>query len=195
MRELVNIKHYDDYINVLNEDLIHGEQSALNRAFMNGGPIKFADGSSVTPKEIVNAVNSALMWLNSEFSRTFTFAKNTLNIIYLPHSNKIKTMAVDGNMNLYMNVGFIYHQLKMDKELIAAVIMHEVFHALFDHIDRGKNWLMAKGKSVTPETWHDTNLAADVEVNRTLVRIGLIDENRLINEIEGMYLKKSAYLD
>lgn len=191
MRELVNIKHYDEYITILNEDLVHGEQSALNRAFMNGGPIKFMDGSSVTPKEIVNAVNNALMWLNSEFSRTFTFAKNTLNIIYLAHSNKIKTMAVDKNMNLYMNVGFIYHDLKMDKELIAAVIMHEVFHALFNHIDRGTNWLMAKGKSKTPQTWHDTNLAADVEVNRTLVRIGLIDEERLIKEIEGIYLKKA----
>lgn len=190
MRELINIKHYDEYISILNEDLVHGEQSVLNRSFMNCGRIEFEDGSSVTPKEIVNAVNSALIWLNSEYTRTFIFAKNTLNIIYLAHSNKIKTMSIDKNMNLYMNAGFIYHTLKMDKELIAAVIMHEVFHALFNHIDRGSNWLMAKGKSKTPQNWHDTNLAADVEVNRTLVRIGLIDENRLVNEIEGIYLKK-----
>lgn len=191
MDKLENIKKFDDYVVALNEDLVHGEQSALNKAFTNGGPIEFEDGSSVTPKEIVAAVNSALMWLNSEYSRTFTFAKNTLNIIYLAHSNKIKTMAVDKNMNLYLNAGFVFHSLKMDKELIAAVIMHEVFHALFNHIDRGSNWLMAKGKSKTPQTWHDTNLAADVEVNRTLVRIGLIEEARLINEIKGMYLKKS----
>lgn len=191
MRELVSIKKFDDYVIALNEDLVHGEQSALNKAFINGGPIEFEDGTSVTPKEIVTAVNSALMWLNSEYSRTFTFAKNTLNIIYLAHSRKIKTMAVDKNMNLYMNAGFIFHTLKMDKELIAAVIMHEVFHALFNHIDRGSNWLMAKGKSKTPQTWHDTNLAADVEVNRTLIKIGLITEERLVNEIKGMYLKKA----
>ena len=191
MRELVSIKKFDDYVIALNEDLVHGEQSALNKAFINGGPIEFEDGSSVTPKEIVTAVNSALMWLNSEYSRTFTFAKNTLNIIYLAHSRKIKTMAVDKNMNLYMNAGFIFHTLKMDKELIAAVIMHEVFHALFNHIDRGSNWLMAKGKSKTKQTWHDTNLAADVEVNRTLIKIGLITEERLVNEIKGMYLKKA----
>ena len=191
MRELVSIKRFDDYMNVLNEDLVHGEQSALNKAFINGGLIEFEDGTSVTPKEIVTAVNSALMWLNSEYSRTFTFAKNTLNIIYLAHSRKIKTMAVDKNMNLYMNAGFIFHTLKMDKELIAAVIMHEVFHALFNHIDRGSNWLMAKGKPKTPQTWHDTNLAADVEVNRTLIKIGLITEERLVNEIKGMYLKKA----
>lgn len=188
MQELINIKDFDNYC-ALNEDLVHGEQSVCNRAFINGGPITFADGSSVHPKEIVHAVNSALSYLMNEYQRTFTFAKNTLNIIYLAHSNKIKTMAVDEHMNLYMNAGFIYHSLKMDKELIAAVIMHEVFHALFDHIDRGKNWLAANGKSKTPSTWHDTNLAADVEVNQTLVRIGLIDENRLIKEIKGIYLK------
>jgi len=192
MRELVNLKNFEDYTNVLNEDLIHGEQSICNRAFINGGLITFADGSSVHPKEIVNAVNNALMYLNSEFSRTFVFAKNTLNIIYLAHSKRYKTMAVDKNMNLYLNAGFVFHQLKMDKELIAAVIMHEVFHALFNHIERGTNWLAAQGKSQTPSTWHDTNLAADVEVNQTLVRIGLIEEERLINEIEGIYLKTQS---
>ena len=190
MKELLNIKDYETYVyDMLTEDLIHGEQNVCNRAFINGGPITFADGRSVHPKEIVAAVNKALMYLNSEYSRTFTFAKNTLNIIYLAHSKKIKTMAIDEHMNLYLNAGFVYNVLKMDTELIAAVLMHEVFHALFNHIERGTNWLAANGKSKTPQTLHDNNLAADIEVNQTLVRIGLIDEERLVNEIKGLYLK------
>lgn len=188
MQELKNIQDYDNYC-VLNEDLLHGEQSACNRAFINGGMITFADGSSVDPREIVNVVQKGISHLMSEYRKTFSFATNTLNIIYLAHSRKIKTMAVDEHMNLYMNAGYIYHVLKMDYKLVAAVIMHEVLHALYDHIDRGKNWLAANGKSKTPSTWHDTNLAADVEVNQTLVRIGLISEERLIKEIRGMYLK------
>ena len=190
MRELLNIKDFDSYVyDKLNEDLVHGEQSVCNRAFINGGPITFADGRSVHPKEIVAAVNKALMYLNSEYSRTFAFAKSTLNIIYLAHSNKIKTMAIDEHMNLYLNAGFVFNVLKMDTELIAAVLMHEVFHALFNHIERGTNWLAANGKTKTPQTLHDNNLAADIEVNQTLVRIGLIDEERLTNEIRGLYLK------
>ena len=91
-------------------------------------------------------------------------------------------------MNLYMNASFIYNVLGMDKELIGAVIMHEVFHCLFNHIERGKNWLMAKGLPLNAQTNHDNNLAADVEVNQTLVRLNVISEDDLRNKIHGMYL-------
>lgn len=191
MDKLESIKKFDEYMNVLNEDLIHGEQKDCDRAFIRSTPIiDFGNGDKVKAIEIVNAVHEATRLLEVNHGRTYEFAENTLNIIYLAHSNKIKTMAVDKYMNLYMNAGFIYHTLKMDPELIGAVIMHEALHALYDHIDRSINWLSAKGKPKTPENWHDTNLAADVEVNRTLTRIGVIEEDRLINEIHGLYLKQ-----
>lgn len=193
MRKLTNIKDYDSYVeHLLDESLLDGSQSACNKAFLNLGTITFADGSSVTSREIVQAVEEALAYLRSDYRKTFIFGDETLNIVYLAHSNKYKTMAVDAHMNMYLNAGFVFHVLKMDKILIASVIMHEVFHALFKHIERGKNWLVAKGKPQNDQTWHDTNLAADVEVNRTLTKIGIIDEDRLINEIGGMYLKSNT---
>lgn len=196
MEYLEKIKNFSDF-SVLNEDLLHGEQSVCNRAFVNSGTITFdyKDGTKkeVQPEEIIKAVNDAIMYMNSEYPRTFEFANQTLNIIYLAHSSRYQTMAVDKNMNLYLNAGFVYNVLKMDKILIAAVLMHEVFHALFNHIERGVNWLAAKGKAKNPQNWHDTNLAADVEVNQTLVRIGLIDEDRLKNEICGMYLDNKHF--
>ena len=190
MDRLENIKKFDEYMNVLNEDLIHGEQKDCDRAFIRSTPvIEFSNGDKVKAIDIVNAVHEATRLLEVNHGRTYAFAESTLNIIYLAHSNKIPTMAVDKHMNLYMNAGFIYHNLKMDPELIGAVIMHEALHALYDHINRSLNWLSAKGKPKTPSNWHDTNLAADVEVNRTLTRIGVIEEDRLINEIHGLYLK------
>ena len=193
MMKLTNIKDYDSYVeHLLDESLLDGSQSACNKAFLNLGTLTFADGSSVTSREIVQAVEDALAYLRSEYRKTFIFGDETLNIVYLAHSNKYKTMAVDAHMNMYLNAGFVFHILKMDKVLIASVIMHEVFHALFDHIERGKNWLVAKGKPQNEQTWHDTNLAADVEVNRTLTKVGIIDEDRLINEIKGIYLKSDT---
>lgn len=193
MRKLTNIKDYDSYVeHLLDESLLDGSQSACNKAFLNLGTLTFADGSSVTSREIVQAVEDALAYLRSEYRKTFIFGDETLNIVYLAHSKRYKTMAVDAHMNMYLNAGFVFHILKMDKVLIASVIMHEVFHALFDHIERGKNWLVAKGKPQNEQTWHDTNLAADVEVNRTLTKIGIIDEDRLINEINGIYLKSDT---
>ncbi len=193
MRKLTNIEDYDSYVeHLLDESLLDGSQSACNKAFLNLGTLTFADGSSVTTKEIVQAVEEALAYLRSEYRKTFIFGDETLNIVYLAHSKRYKTMAVDAHMNMYLNAGFVFHILKMDKVLIASVIMHEVFHALFNHIERGKNWLVAKGKPQNEQTWHDTNLAADVEVNRTLTKVGIIDEDRLINEIKGIYLKSDT---
>ena len=193
MRKLLNIKDYDTFVeHLLDESLLDGSQSACNKAFLNLGTITFADGSSVTTREIVQVVEDALAYLRSEYRKTFIFGDETLNIVYLAHSKKYKTMAVDSHMNMYLNAGFVFHNLKMDKILIASVILHEVFHALFNHIERGKNWLVAKGKPNNKQNWHDLNLAADVEVNRTLTKIGIIDEDRLINEIKGMYLKSDT---
>ena len=191
MNRLDNIKKYDEFYS-LNESLLDGSQKDCNRAFFHNGPITFADGKTVRPEEISKVVNDALLYLQSQYTKTFEFATKTLNIVYLAHSNKYKTMAVDKYMNLYLNAGFVYNTLKMDPMLIAAVIMHEVFHALYKHIPRGENWLTANGKPKNPQTWHDTNLAADVEVNQTLVRIGLIEEERLINEIKAIYLKTKS---
>ena len=188
-RKLSIIQDFDTFINArhLNEGLMDGMQNRCNQIFIDSGPITFEDGTSVNPKEIVNAVDKALQYLFSEFTRTMKFGSR-LNVIYLRDSGQIKTMAVDENMNLYMNAGFIYHTLKMDRELIAAVIMHEVFHVLYNHIQRGKNWLAANGKPSTPQTHHDNNLAADIEVNQSLVRLGIIEKEKLVNEIHGLYL-------
>lgn len=192
MNQLENIKKYDEYCS-LNENLLGAERKEINRAFLKGEPIVFADGSSVKREDIVRVVTDAIQLLADQYTRTFEFANRTLNIIYLAHSAKYDTMAVDKNMNLYLNAGFVYNVLKMDPELIAAVIMHEVFHALFKHIERGENWLAANGKSKTASTWHDTNLAADIEVNQSLVKANLITEERLINEIKGLYLKNKDF--
>ena len=194
MRKLTNIKDYDTFVeHLLDEGLTFDDsQSKYNKAFLNLGTLTFADGSSVTTREIVQVVEEALAYLRSQYRKTFIFGDETLNIVYLAHSKKYKTMAVDSHMNMYLNAGFVFHNLKMDKILIAAVILHEVFHALFNHIERGKNWLVAKGKPQNEQTWHDLNLAADVEVNRTLTKIDIINEDRLINEIHGMYLKSDT---
>ena len=189
MSELINIKSYDVFMgDLLNEDLIHGEQSICNKAFLNGGTITFADGGTVEPKEIIKVVDEACRFLTNEYSRTFSLANNTLNIIYLSHSKEIQTMAVDGSMNLYVNAGYVYNTLKMNPKYVAAVLMHEVLHIIYNHIERGKNWLSANGKPNNKENWHDTNLAADIEVNHTLVKLDIVTRNEIINDIHALYL-------
>lgn len=190
---LSNLIEFDDYImgGILNESLLDGSQSICNKAFINGGTITFEDGKTVDPREIVNVVDSALTYLNDQYRRTFQFG-NRINIIYLAHSKIVDTMAVDKHLNLYINAGFVYHTLMMDKHLVAAVIMHEILHVLYNHIERGKNWLGSQGKQINTVTWNDTNLAADLEVNQSLVHMSIIEEDTLINTIKGIYLKNTG---
>ena len=187
--ELINIRDFDTFVlgNKLFENFFDANQRECNKAFAKGGPITFSNGKSVMPQDIIDVVNDALLDLSYDYSTTCKSVEN-INIIFLRNSERIKTMAVDEHMNLYMNASFICNFLKMKKNLIAAVIMHEVFHCLFNHIERGKNWLVSKGKPLNPQTNHDNNLAADVEVNQSLLSIGLIDEKTLIEDIHGMYL-------
>lgn len=207
------IKNFDEYFDMINESLAEDDNATCDRVFLNYSDdkptkspdgklipakpiIRFADGGSVTPQEIVDVVQDAISYLKTQYRRTFYFANHTMNIVYLPHSKKYKTMAVNKSMTMYLNAGFVYNSLKMDPLLIAAVIMHEVFHVVYNHIERSENWLSAKGKSVTKSTWNDTNLAADVEVNQTLVKTGIISEDRLVNEIKGIFLSnKHGYHD
>lgn len=186
---LINIKDFDNYVKYypINEGLKDGSQSKCNQIFAKGPTIKFTDGQSVEPSAIVKVVEDAIVYLAEEFQTTFRFAQR-INIIFLRYSSRIKTMAVDENMNMYINASFVYHTLQMNKELVAIVIMHEVLHVLFNHIERGKNWLAANGKPLNKSTNHDTNLAADIEVNQTLVRLRLTSANVISNVIHGLYL-------
>ena len=193
MSNLNIIKNFDEYYS-LNEGIsLWGDrnQRIINNAFRNLGVITFKNGQTVTPDEIIEAINEAIHYLKMECPSTFYFAEETMKIIYLAHSSKYETMAVDSHMNLYINAGFVYNHLKMDKQLIAAVLMHEVFHIVYDHIARSKNWLSAKGKPINKANWHDTNLAADVEVNQSVVKSNILTADRLVNEIRGIYLKNT----
>ena len=191
MNNLNYIKSYENYSNelktIINEGLEDAGQDSLNRAFLNMGPIPLSNGKSIKPRDIVIAVQKAIDFLASEYRTYFSFVRDNVNIIYLINCPQCRTMAVDANMNMYMDVLFIYKNLKMDPELIGAVIMHEIFHILYNHIERGKNWLSANGKNIETD-FFDTNLAGDIEVNTTLVKKNIISRERLINELHGLFL-------
>ena len=193
MNNLKYLKSYEDYRNelktIINEGLLDAGQNKLNRAFLNMGPIPLSNGEFINPKDIVEVIKKTIMFLSEEYRTYFSFVKD-VNIIYLINCSQCRTMAVDEHMNMYMDVLFIYKNLKMDIELIGAVIMHEIFHIIYNHIERGKNWLSAHGKNIETD-FFDTNLAGDIEVNTTLVKKNIITKERLIDEIHGLFLDKA----
>lgn len=87
---------------------------------------------------------------------------------------RVKTQATDG-YNLFVNPQFTYN---LDFTGKVFVMAHEVMHCLLNHLRRGKG--------------HDhtrSNVAADYEVNDTLVEIGLCKAST-IQKIGALYDKK-----
>lgn len=77
---------------------------------------------------------------------------------------RVKTQATDGE-HLFVNPQFTYN---LDLTGKVFVLAHEILHCLLNHMRRGKG--------------HDqtrSNIAADFEVNATLVDIGLIKEQTM----------------
>lgn len=189
---LTYIKNYDSFTRENCQELLEGIQDGganiVNKAFIEHGPIALSNGEFIEPKDIVKVVREAINdYLSYNWGSFFSFVKN-FTIIYIWNDPKCKTMCVDNHLNIFMDVLFIYKKLKMDPKLIGTVIMHEVFHVVYNHLDRGHRWLVSKGKELTAKTAYENNLAADIEVNTSLILKNIITKDRLINEIKGLYL-------
>jgi len=144
---------------------------------------------TIDPKEIVDTVEDAIKGLSFDFGSFFDFVSE-FTIIYFWFDKHCKTMCVDDHMNIYISAPFVRFGLKMNKRLIAAVVMHEILHVAFNHLERGKRWLVSQNKSYNKETAHDNNLAADIEVNIALTQKDIISSKELVSEIKGLYLQK-----
>lgn len=137
--------------------------------------IKLPSGKILNMVALVNEqakAKAALIHLEPIFS---TFA-NKLEVVYTFH---IKTQATDG-YHLFVNPEFT-DQLTFEEKVF--VMAHECMHCVLDHMRRGQ------------QAGHDpkrSNIAADYEVNDTLVEMGLFQAST-IRKIKALYDKK--YID
>lgn len=168
------------YINEqsIREDRVSGADARRMGSDMNGkrwedyDTIKLPSGKILNMAALVNEqakAKAALIHLEPIFA---TFA-NKLEVVYTFH---IKTQATDG-YHLFVNPEFT-DGLTFEQKVF--VMAHECMHCVLDHMRRGR----AAG--------HDhkkSNIAADYEVNNTLVELGLFSAST-IKAIKALYDKK-----
>lgn len=190
MKLLNNIMSFD-YYKVINEDLSGKSQRKSDEIFISKGKITLLSGETIEAKDIVNVVKEAINEIKMEWTSLYNFAKSA-TIFYTYNNPSCKTMYVTDTLEIHVSANFVHDNLKMDKELVMAILMHEIFHVVYDHIKRGQNWLSSYGKPLNAQTACDNNLAADIEVNATLVNKGIISYERLHNEARALFLKKKT---
>ena len=126
------------------------------------------DGTKIDMNKLIQEqakAKAALCHLEPMFA---TFA-NRLMVVYTFH---IKTQATDG-YHLFVNPQFT-NDLTFEEKVF--VMAHECMHCVLDHMRRGR------------QAGHDSersNIAADYEVNQTLVDLGLFNAST-IQKIRGL---------
>ena len=192
MNLLKNLLSFEEYSNILNESLLGNSQQKVNRIFASKGKIELLpSGEIIDAKDIVDVVMESVGYIASEWTSIYNYAKNA-TIFYTFNNPSCQTMQVSENLEIYVSANFVHDVLKMDSKYVQAVLMHEIFHVLYDHIKRGKDWLASQGKEVNAQTHMDNNLAADIEVNATLVNKGIVEATELRDVIHGLFLKKKS---
>lgn len=190
MKVLNNLMSFDIY-KVVNEDLSGRSQRKSDEIFASKGDLQLASGAVVNARDIVNVVKDAVDEIKMEWTSFYNFAKSA-TIFYTYNNPQCPTMYVTNTLEIHVSANYVHDTLKMDKDLVMAILMHEIFHVVYNHIQRGLNWLNSYGKQLNAQTSFDNNLAADIEVNATLVNKGIISYDRLTNECHALFLKKTS---
>ncbi len=152
-------------------------------------------------KVIVNAVNSALGNLASEYDFMYRYIKwsRPMYVLGDPSDKRVmhKTMAVDDKGNLWMNVHFIYNELDCDKDKIFGILFHELMHNFLNHIERAKDVKSAEDMEslykISPKLFSNEhlkqNICMDYEVNCNMVADGVVSKD-FWKEFGGMFDEK-----
>lgn len=163
-------------------------------AFLSLGNISIYDENlksiiEVPAEDFVNAVNGAMMIINTDYKFFSTYLKYS-KVFYIPNYPSkmgINTMAVDEKKNLWMNVHFIYNNCKMNKERIFGILFHELMHNCLNHQEREEQVYPIKSR--TPQHHTKANICQDYEVNASMVADGIVDASYW-KRMGGLYKKE-----
>jgi len=181
------MKYIEPYsiFKVLNESLLGDDQRIVNKAFLNMADPNTGecmwDGQVIKPSTVLNVVEDALMAIRDDWPYWYSHLLD-YHIIWANDAMGVGTMAVDKNLNLYINPVFVQYYLKGTGEFVQFVLMHEMMHVVFRHVARSINFLE---NTPLDRTWDDTNLAGDLEINTFLVSLAAITKEQIKNEIGG----------
>lgn len=184
MNKFITMKNYvlnsDDFSLVNERKRTNREGNAaaliqLGKIFINDGT---KNGATVEGREFVKVVNSALAFFEAKYPFEYKYISGS-PVIYLLDDSFCNTMAVDDRGVLYINVGFLYKKapygLDMKAGSICNILYHECMHTFLSHVSR--SIVFNEKHNDQKLTWKDMNIAADLEVNGTMVVDKVCTEN------------------
>lgn len=151
--------------------------------------------------DIVNCVNDAIAKLSTEYPFMYKYIKwsRPQYVLGDPGDKRVthKTMAVDNEGNLWMNVHFIYNSLNCDVDKIFGILFHELMHNFLNHLERASKVkseaemedLYRLSESLGENEHAKQNICMDYEVNGNMVADGVVSAN-FWKELRGCFDEK-----
>lgn len=187
---------YDRYDNIVLDRLYNIEcktsQKEIDKLFTDKDVVQLPNGGKVKTCKIVHLVKDALELLKERTSYCRRYISKWL-ILYTCDNSITRTFAFDTNSNIYINVGFIHAVLKMDVELVCAMLFQIYHHDLYEHFKRQNEMLNDEGiTNLTVGMHHLCNMATEVEANRDLMRCLIVPKETWIDGIGGLFLQMKS---
>ena len=150
----------------------------------------------VKTSDIISVVNDARLFMQKKYPYLHLFLQS-YKIMYIPiepsKSKICKTMCVDGNNNLWINMHYIYNDCEMNRDRVFGILFHEMFHIFLEHLIRFNDMFPDATKALMSEDVFDiakvkANIAMDYEINASMVADEIVSEDfwKIMN---GLYKK------
>ena len=149
----------------------------------------------VKTPDIIGVVNDARYHLQKKYPYLHLYLRS-YKIMYIPvwPSKICKTMCVDGNYNLWINMSYIYNECNMDKNKVFGILFHELFHIFLEHLIRFNTMFPDSAKALMTKDVFDVankkaNIAMDYEINASMVADEIVSEDfwKIMN---GLYKRE-----
>lgn len=149
----------------------------------------------VKTPDIISVVNDARLYLQKKYPYLHLYLVS-YKIMYIPNrpSQICDTMCVDGNNNLWINMGYVYNECNMDKNRVFGILFHEMFHIFLEHLIRFNTMFPDSAKALMSKDVFDVankkaNIAMDYEINASMVADEIVSEEfwKIMN---GLYKKE-----
>lgn len=172
-------------------------QQEANRLFMRDRYVFLKGGARVDTSAFVAKISPILSRLSEEM-------RLDLTVLYVYNDNRIPTICVDENNNLYISVNYVYSALKMKEELVHALLLHACEYVYNSDLSQERFFLskgMPRGSwfislhygnpiQLTLPLHHTINIAANISANNFVIKKGIASKDVLREELKSIALKE-----
>lgn len=183
------------YSRMFQQEQMFHRQYEIDQMFADKGMLEFTEGGKVNAREIVFVVNTAAGRIKDADESFYCRYLQKSAILYTYNDSNIKTICVDESNNVYVSANYLYNVLKMNEELIYALLMNVAYRIMNLSFTEERRFLskgmpksmgedMLRGTNrppveLTRPLHHDMNIALDLRTNSRLLRSEILPYDSL----------------